>query len=184
MNFEDLQKTWQSSKSAATITISTDALLKEVRRNQRQFWATIFWRDVREVVVIFLLALFFTFFGLYAGNWTNLLIGLGCFFVCSFFIVDRLVQRKRRPTANDPLKACIESSLHQVNHQIWLLKNIFWWYLLPVVLPLGIFAFLDLWHKRHHGASAIAGAVVYIVICILTYWGVYWFNQYGVRKSL
>src|SRR5215469_15754658 len=177
MNFEELQKTWQSSNPAATVTISTDALLKEVRRNQQQFWATIFCRDVREVVVISLCSLLFMYWGLSQNNWTLILIALGCVFVCAFFIVDRLIQRRKRPAANDALKACIESSLHQVNHQIWLLKNIFWWYLLPCVLPLGISISVSSWHSRHDGAVAVAGWIAYILFCIFLYWGVYWINQ-------
>ena len=51
MNFEDLQKAWQSQDPSAKMTINTDALMKEVRHNQRQFRGTIFWRDVREVGV-------------------------------------------------------------------------------------------------------------------------------------
>lgn len=184
MNFEELQKTWQASNPGATITISADALLKEVRRNQQQFWATIFWRDVREVVGIFLMALFFTYWGLEHSGWTFISIGLGCFFVCSFFIADRVIQREKRPLKNESLKACLETSLHQVNHQIWLLKNILWWYLLPVVLPLGIFAFVDLWNSRYDGAVAVARCIVYILFCIFLYWGVYWINQFAVRRTL
>ena len=59
MNFEDLQKAWQSQDAGAKVTINADVLLKEVRRNQRHFRATIFWRDVREVGVAFLLTLLF-----------------------------------------------------------------------------------------------------------------------------
>jgi CubicO group peptidase (beta-lactamase class C family) len=184
MNFEDLQKTWQSSGPAPTITISTDVLLKEVRRNQKQFWLTIFLRDVREVVVIFLMALLFAYWGLSQNNWTLILIALGCVFVCSFFVVDRLIQRRKKPAASDALKACVETSLHQVNHQIWLLKNILWWYLLPCVAPLGISVGISFWHSRHNGASAVAGWIGYILFGILIYWGVYWLNQRAVRKSL
>ncbi|HEV2318176.1 MAG TPA: serine hydrolase domain-containing protein [Verrucomicrobiae bacterium] len=184
MDFEDLQKSWQSSNPAARITISADLLLKEVRRNQKQFWLTIFMRDAREVVVIFSMALLFAYWGLSQNNWTLLLIALGCLFVCSFFVVDRLIQRKKKPAANDALKACVETSLHQVNHQIWLLKNIFWWYLLPCVLPLGISIGASFWHSRYEGASAVAGWIAYIFICIFIYWGVYWINQRCVRKTL
>ena len=51
MNFEELQEAWQSQDTSAKVTIRADALLKEVRRKQRQFRATIFWRDVRELGV-------------------------------------------------------------------------------------------------------------------------------------
>jgi len=60
MNFEELQKAWQSQNPGATVTINTDLLLKEVRCNQHHFWMTIFWRDAREVgVAAFLTWLFF-----------------------------------------------------------------------------------------------------------------------------
>ena len=34
MNFDDLQKAWQSQDAAAKVTINADVLLKEVRRIQ------------------------------------------------------------------------------------------------------------------------------------------------------
>ncbi len=68
MNFEELQKAWQSQDASAKMTINADVLLKEVRRNQQQFRATIFWRDVREVGLAFLGALFFLYHGLRHGD--------------------------------------------------------------------------------------------------------------------
>ena len=35
MNFENLQKAWQSQNADAKVTINADVLLKEVRRSQR-----------------------------------------------------------------------------------------------------------------------------------------------------
>jgi len=64
MNFETWQKAWQSQDIGAKVIINADVLLKEVRRNQQHFRATIFWRDVREVGVAFLLTLFFSYHGL------------------------------------------------------------------------------------------------------------------------
>ncbi len=37
MNFEDLQKTWQSQQDSFELTIDSDLLLKEVKRNYRHF---------------------------------------------------------------------------------------------------------------------------------------------------
>jgi hypothetical protein len=44
MNFEDLQNAWQCQHASAKLNINAnaDVLLKEVRRNQQQFRATIF----------------------------------------------------------------------------------------------------------------------------------------------
>lgn len=182
MNFEDFQKSWQSQETK--ISINTGLLLKEVRRNQQHFWATIFWRDVREVGVAILLFGIFLFWGLRVHDWTNCLVAFACLWIAIFMVVDRFIQHRKRPATNDTLKGCIESSLHQVNHQIWLLKNVFWWYLLPIAVALGISVAHSAWHDRHSGMSTIVGWIIYILFGVLLYWGLYWLNQLVVRKSL
>ena len=74
--------------------------------------------------------------------------------------------------------------MFQVNHQIWLLRNVFWWYLLPIAAALGISIGYSTWHARHFGATAVMGWCVYGLSCGLLYWGIYWVNQFAVRKSL
>lgn len=183
MNFEELQKTWQSQSVPPQITIGTNLLLKEIRRNQQHFATTIFWRDVREVGVAFLLFLYFFHRGWRAGDWTDCLVGVACLGIAAFMVVDRAVQHRKRPVINDSLRECVESSLHQTCHQIWLLKNIFWWYLLPIVATLGISVCVSLWHTRHSG-PAVIGWVLYAIFGGLVYWGVYRLNQWAVRKQL
>jgi CubicO group peptidase (beta-lactamase class C family) len=183
MNFEDLQKAWQSQNAGAKVTINADLLMKEVRRNQRRFRATIFWRDVREVGVAFWLTWYFTRRGLRTDAWTDCLVGLACFGVGAFMVVDRLLQRRKQAVANTSLVSCLETSLHQVNHQIWLLKNIFWWYLLPLSAALGVSVAVSGWQTRQH-TSQLAGWCVYVVICTLLNWFIYWLNQAAVKKSL
>ena len=184
MNFEDLQKAWQSQDPGAKVTINADVLLKEVRRNQRQFWVTIFWRDVREVGVAFLLTLYFSYRGLRYDDWTDCLVGFACFSIGTFMVVDRLVQRRKRPVANNSLKACIESSLLQVNHQIWLLKNVFWWYLLPLAAALGVSLCDSTWHAPKSGFAALIVGVSSALFITLVFWGIYRLNQFAVRKNL
>jgi Na+/proline symporter len=183
MNFEDLQKTWQSQDASAKVTINADVLLKEVRRNQQQFQAMIFWRDVREVGVAFLLTLFFLHQGMRHHDWTNYLLALAGFGVGTFMVVDRLLQRRKQPVANDSLKSCIESSLLQVNHQVWLLKNVFWWYLLPFAAAAGISIGHSALHARNPGFAAMIAGVVALFVTLL-YWGIYWLNQFVVKKNL
>jgi hypothetical protein len=184
MDFEDVQKAWQSQNAGAKLTINSDVLLKEVRRNQQQFWATIFWRDVREVGVAFLGTLFFSYHGLRHHDWTDFLVGFACFGVGAFMVIDRLLQRKKQPAQNDSIKDCVQSSLHQVNHQIWLLRNILWNYLLPPAAALEISICVSAWHSRNNLIVALFGFVAPTLIVALLYWGVYRLNQFAVHKSL
>ena len=77
MNFEELQNVWQSQDPDAKVTINADLLLKEVRRNQHHFRATVFWRDVREVGMAFLLTFYFLYSGVRHHDWTELSVGVG-----------------------------------------------------------------------------------------------------------
>ncbi len=184
MNFEELQKAWQCQDPGAKVLINADGLLNEVRRNQRQFRMTIFWRDVREVGVAFLLTVLFLYLGMRHHDWTDAVLALACFGVGTFMVVDRLLQRSKQPASSDSLKTCIEGSLLQVNHQIWLLKNVLWWYLMPFTVALGISIGHSAWRTSNPGFPALMIGVISALFVALVYWGIYRLNQYAVRKSL
>jgi hypothetical protein len=184
MNFEDLQKAWQSQDTSAKVTINADVLLKEVQRNQQHFRAGIFWRDVREVGVAAIMACLFLHWAIRDREWALYLLAFACAVVGLFMLGDRWLQRKNQPARNDTVRTCAESSLVQVNHQIWLLKNVFWWYLLPIQVGLGALIGSVVWHTRFAGMAVIVGLTAYAVVCGLACWGVYHLNQLAVRKYL
>jgi phosphoglycerol transferase MdoB-like AlkP superfamily enzyme len=183
MNFEDFQKTWQSQASSIA-TINPDILLKEVRHNQRQFRATIFWRDTREVGVAILLTAFFLYQGIRHPDWTFYLLAFAALGVSTFIVVDRWIQRKKKPVSSETLKTCVETSLAEVNHQIWLLQNVFWWYLLPFAIAVEIFICVSTGRKLDGDLRMAIVAAIFALLVILLYWGIYWLNQCAVRKSL
>ena len=184
MNFEDLQKAWQSQDAGAMVTINADVLLKEVRRNQQHFRATIIWRDVREVGVAAIMTWLFLHWAICDREWSLYLLAFACFAVGMFMLADRWLQRKKRPVTNDSVRSCVEASLIQVNHQIWLLRNVFWWYLLPIQVGLGALILSVVWQARFAGLAVIIGLTAFALVCGLICWGVYRLNQFAVRKSL
>jgi len=184
MNFEALQKAWQSQDPGAKVTINTDVLLNEVRRNQQQFRVMIFWRDVREVVVAAFLTWLFLHWAIRDREWSLYLLSFACLGVAIFMLADRWLQRKKQPVTNDPLRSCIEASLIQVNHQIRLLKNVFWWYLLPFLVGFAALIGSVVWQTRHTGLDVIIFMTGCALFCGLVCWGVYWLNQFAVRKTL
>jgi hypothetical protein len=184
MEFEDLQRAWQASGGMPRLTLDPALLLREVRRNQLNFWATIFWRDLREIAVALLMALYFSWHGHRHHDWTDGLLAFACLEVGGFILVDRVRQRRRAPAPADPLRTCIRESLAQVDHQIWLLKNVFWWYLLPISIALLVSVLYRAWREGRGPEAAITGLVSEIVFIALLYWGIYWLNQKAVRSSL
>jgi hypothetical protein len=189
MNFEELQKAWQSQGHGPQLALDANLLLKEVQRNQWHFEAVLFWRDTREVGVAAGLTVLFLFWSIKDRVWSLNWLALACLWVGIFMLVDRWRQRRKRPVTNDPLRSCIEASLIQVNHQIWLLKNVFWWYLLPLAIGAGIFIISLAWEIPIEGRvsrSEMVGLLLgsSAIICGLSFWFVYWLNQLAVRKHL
>ena len=184
MNFEDLQKSWQGQGTAPKITINADLLLKEVRRNFNQFRSTIFWRDFREIGVGAVMVVYFARYGIRNHDWSQFLLAAAGLWVCAFMLIDRLKQRRTQPSNQDPLKDCIQASLASVSHQIWLLKNVFWWYLLPLA---GACFISMVRSDLHHGltGSKLAFSLLYNVLFVgVINWGIYRLNQAAVGKSL
>ena len=189
MGPEKLQQAWQSQPSGSQIRIDADVLISEVRRNQLSFRATIFWRDFREllaaVFVIVAVSVHVMFKGI-QENWPWLLVGVGAAFVAAYILLDRWRQRRHAPHYEGALISHIEQSLNDVEHQIWLLRNVFWWYLLPCALggliPMVYFFATDLATRELQ--SALGPFVRNTTIFLGIFYGVYLLNQYAVRRGL
>ncbi len=185
MNPDSFKQAWQTQTSQTRLTINAELLLKEVRRNQRQFTATIFWRDVREVGVGLLMVPLWLYLGVkHSLPWTWYLAVPALLWIVGYMLADR-VRHKRQPLEpGEPLHQHVESSLAQLEHQIWLLQNVLWWCLLPLIGPLLAFLGQVAWEVRTGGwwtALLLAGEVAFVVIVFA---GVYWLNQIAVRSEL
>ena len=185
MNPEGLKKIWQAQTSQRRLTIDTAQLLNEVQRNQRRFASLIFWRDVREVSVALLLVPLWIYLGREMHRpWTWYLAIPVLLSIAGFHLADRMRQKRRQPMPGDTLRECIESSLAQIEHQIWLLRNVFWWNVLPMGAAVTIYFAHRAWLARNHGLVALFHWGREAGVLALIFWGVYWLNQFAVRKYL
>jgi len=185
MNPDDFKQAWQTQTSQTRLTIDADLLLQEVRRNQRYFTSMIFWRDVREVGIALLMVPMWICLGVWLSlPWAWYLMVPALLWIGGFMLVDRMRHKRQRPEPGEPLRQRVESSLAQVEHQIWLLRNVFWWYLLPPALSmLALFGQIA-WEIRAGGwltVLAIAGMVAVNAIVLVS---IYWLNQDAVRSEL
>ena len=185
MNPDELQQVWQHQMTGRRVSIDANVLLQQVQRNKKQFERTILWRDVREVGVCLLGVPLWIWIGAKeALPWTWYLCIPALLWIAGFMVADRMGQRRRQPKPGDPLRQCVEASLAQVDHQIWLLRNVFWWYLLPPGAAAAAFFGQIAWSSREGGwlAGLIMAAVIAVAGLIL--WSVYWLNQRAVRDEL
>jgi len=183
MNPDPLQEAWQSQPLPA---VDADQLVREFRRGQEQFAAMIFWRDAREVVVCLLLLPVWVGMGVGIGlPWTWYLVMAGIVWIAAFMAADRRQQRRRQALPGDPLVRAVESSLAEVEHQIWLLRNVHWWYLLPLNVPMLVFFTHTFWQlsKGNVWEAAIATSLGAVIVGGVSSW-TYWINQKAVRSTL
>jgi len=160
-------------------------LLRELERNKQHFEATVFWRDLREIGVAVLMVPILLWMGLHWKlPWTFYLMIPAMVWIAGFMWVDRIRQKRRQPRPGDPLRDCLDRSLAQVEHQIWLLRNVFWWYLLPPGVAAAVFFGHCLWLAWSGGWLAWVAMAGAIAVAALILWAVYGLNRHAVRRDL
>lgn len=166
--------------------IDADRLLEEVRGKERAFAATIFWRDAREVGVSLVMIPVWIVMGVKLSlPWTWYLTIPGLAWIAAFMLVDRARQTRKRSGPGESLRLRVEDSLAQVEHQIWLLRNVVWWYLLPLALPMFTFFGQVCWRVRHLGVGeAVAGFVLMVGFVLAVFTFIAWLNRAAIRSQL
>ena len=149
MNPDTLKEAWCAQTAQTRLTIDADLLLKEVRRNERSFNAMIFWRDLREIgVSLVMVPVWFYLIARHSLPWTAYLMVPALLWVAGFMLVDRWRHQQRPAEKGEPLGQRVAGSLANVEHQIWLLRNVVWWYLLPPGLAILAFFAQIAWVMR------------------------------------
>ena len=185
MNPDDLKPAWKVESSQTRLTTDPERLIEDLRLKQECFRSAIFWRDVREVGVCLLLVPLWIYLGIRnALPWSWYLAVPAMLWIAGFMLVDRLRHNRRQSGPGEPLRQGVESSLAQVDHQIWLLRNVLWWYLLPIALAMLAFFAQVTWQERSGGWLAALAALFVIIIEATVLAGVYWVNQHAVRAVL
>jgi hypothetical protein len=185
MNPDDLQQAWQAQAAQSRLTIDAELLLKEVRRNQRHFTATIFWRDVREVGTALVMVPVWIYLGATLSlPWAWYFTVPALAWIAGFMLVDRIRHQRQKSSTNEPLRQHVETALAEIEHQIWLLRNVFWWYLLPCAISVSLFFCQVAWQGRSDGwlTVVVMGFAFSVAIFILA--GIYSVNQHAVRSEL
>ncbi len=139
MSFDELQLAWQHDRAAETQPQADANVLRQVRSQSRAFTRQIFWRDVREVLASFLVAGVFGNIAREAQNegataWPAWVAAALPVAVGFYFLIDRWIMRRRAAPQGEDLRTELNRAAVEVKHQIWLLRNITWWYLAPLGL--------------------------------------------------
>lgn len=185
MNPDELQQVWQSQMTGRRLSLDAKVLLQQLQRSKDDFEATILWRDFREVGGALIMVPAWVWIGRhYDLPWTWYLSIPALLWIAGFMLVDRLRGRQKEPKPGDPLRDCVERSLAQVEHQIRLLRSVFWWYILPPSVTAAAFFAQCAWLARGGGWMVALIMLGVLTFCALVDWAIYWINQTTVRDEL
>jgi hypothetical protein len=182
---DDFQKAWQAQASQPRVTIAADLLRSEVERNEHSFRTMILLRDIREVGVSVLLIPVWLFLGVWlALPWTWYLSIPAFLWIAAFMLIDRARHAAPSSTPGEPLVHSVQTSLVEVEHQIKLLCNVLWWYLLPSAIPMLAFFGQVTWRASQSWLEAIVVGSCFFALVAGVDAFLYWVNQVAVRKEL
>jgi|GEM_PF-200555 len=185
MNLDEYQKAWKANAGQMNVKIDVDSLSKEVQQSHGSFQSMIFWRDVREAGGSLLLIPIWFAIGIPLSlPWTWYLTVPALIWVAGFFVVDRRRHPQRPSEPGEPLLYYVKESLTQVEHQIWLLRNVFWWYLLPFCISIMAFFLHVAWISTRSWLAFATFAGTLSLFLFVVYRLTYWLNQRAVRVQL
>lgn len=186
MDADKYQEAWRTQASETRVTIDAELLRNEVRKGEQSFHSTIFWRDFREVGAALVMIPMWIYIGIVGAlPWAWYLSVPAAIWIAGFLLIDRRHHPQTPSDPGEPLLRCLEVSLSQLEHQIWLLRNVIWWYLLPFAIPITAFFAQTAWNTRDGGwLEALAFFLFLVTFVVVLYGWIYWINQQAVRKQL
>lgn len=178
MNEQELKKLWQQQPLNAPPKEAPQELPVAMEQRTKHFGRTIFWRDVREVAAcVFIVFAFLP--NLFRP--ASMLTKAGCVLLVlsAIYIGCRLVLSKRRGDrrlTTHSIRNYLQDELRKVEVQIHLLRTVLWWY----IMPLYIGAVMVVAGRANELGFKVTFSLGYAVVCA----GIWWLNQYVVKKTL
>jgi hypothetical protein len=136
---------WQQDQTSGRFSIDEEAMHNLLSKQAKQFSRQIRFRDHLEASLGFFIAIFFAAVPFLWGgknqtSWVNhwewFTLSAGALFIAIAFVYQRRQAKQWETDESLDIKQTLTSSLASVSHQIKLLKNIVWWYCLPMEIPL------------------------------------------------
>lgn len=176
MKLDDLKAPWREKQRQ--LDPQVDHVIKAVRAGMSSFDRTIGLRDLRETLVAIGIAVWFGYSFIQHDRWIAK-IGAAMVVAASVMIVvvlnwTRLKGQVARPGRT--LRDYCADELNRVDRQIWLLRNINWWYTGPIFVGIIV---------EMLGIMAPASLLIFaLTILFPMAWFIHWLNQHAVNSQL
>jgi hypothetical protein len=197
MDFGTLQQIWagqpDNGRTPEHEEIDMQDTIARVLRRARTMRRKVLVRDIVEVTAaVGGAACFFWVATVVPTGWPWVAAALLDLGVGGVFIVDRIRRRARRPEPSD-VRASLERSLGDVDHQMTLLGSVGWWYIGPLALGAALIIGGSAWDVRRRILPEVwpdvrlyvwATLAAALAVTGAAFWFVWWLNQRAVRRHL
>ncbi len=180
MNLEEYENLWHSEAHGKVHT-DRELLEKIILERIHDYDRNILRRNLREIIAGFLMIPAFIVIGVFTRQpWSWYLIITAIVWLIGFILVDRHQQNRRRGGPADSFSARVEQSIVDLRHDIWLLKRVVYWYLLPFYVTIcGYFIHLAILGDKE---SLLFSLLLLVFVTALYTW-VWYINQQAVKKD-
>lgn len=185
MDPDDYQKAWRAESSQTRVSVDAGLLLKQARRSQQEFRATISWGDYVLIGIFVVLLPEWIYLGVAtASPWTWYLMVPVFIWIVGFTLWARARHKRKASEPGEPLITCAKESLALLEHRIWMYGNIVWWYILPMAVSLLAFIAHLSWLKSTGWLDALFDVNACIAVFVIAlFYLVYYIDQRVVRTQ-
>lgn len=175
MSLDDLKISWRSMQRQCD-TVRIDEIANRIGSRMSRFDRSIRRRDTIENLAAFFVVVMFSIILFNSSDWVTF-IGASIVILAAIVIVVILnVTRLYYPTpAGLSIKQHCQLELAKVDRQIFLLRNVVWWYVGPLMLGCCVMSFAD-----GPFVASLISCGIYVAIGFF----VYWINQRAVAENL
>jgi hypothetical protein len=179
VNTSEFEHIWKQQEPIAPSQENLIRITASVREVDRKFRRKIWWRDLREIGAVLVVAGFCAVFGQTWLRWISVASSL---FVAAVLIWSRLVL-KRAPESTSVI-ARLDQMIRETEMQIKLLRSVLWWYLLPCAVATIALVLDHSTRKFDFSKLSPSYLLVFGGVMVAFYLAAYWLNQRAVQKFL
>lgn len=184
MNFDDITQVWQTQKNEDVVINDEASLKREVYKKYRKESRLLTWINFQEGIPGIFVFIYFFKKAIESTSdiraWTMYIAAFIILGIPLFLLITTLQQKKLEMQFGESTQEEIKRSIFQVNHMIWLIENILWWYILPCFFCAAFYGGGIIYEKGFN-----SWAYVLIVAGPLIFYGIYRLNLwFGRRKYM
>jgi len=176
MNDNELKQIWKDTPNTEDVQFNHQQILEDMNAKIQKIDRSIKWRNVTEILAGVIIAIFFSIqFFRYESDMEKF--GAALVVPAALFIIYKLLETRRSQKPVDvstSIKEQLVNKRDYLKREQKLLKDVLYWYLLPLMIPLLIMVL-------GRGGFSTNKLVYLISVFLMTYF-IYRLNQKGAEK--